>query len=98
MNDSLDVDFYRDLDSLIPAKGLVPNAEIAVKIARMLLVEVYGEQQIKEQEPFSVNLRNGIWHIEGNLKIPKGTIVFGGVFYIEISQKDCQVLKFLHTK
>lgn len=56
MNDSLSTDFYTDMKSYVPAEGFIPTADIAVKIAECVLLEIYGKESIEKEKPFSVNL------------------------------------------
>lgn len=74
-------------------KDLVPNEETAIKIAEVILLSIYGEK-IYTNRPYSIELRNGVWIIEGTL--PKN--YQGGVPYIEIQKKDGKILKVIHGK
>lgn len=98
INDSLDRDFYKRFDGYVPIDGLVPNADVAVKIAECVLIPIYGEKCIKEQAPYSVNLSDEVWAIEGTLNSNNHEIILGGTFYIEISKKNGGIIKLLHTK
>lgn len=85
MNDSLSTDYYIDMKGYIPVEGLVPTADVAVKIAECVLFEIYGKEKIEKEKPFSVNLRDGVWIIEGNIPdIKNGDITFCGQVYMEI--------------
>ena len=87
MNDSLSTDFYTDMKSYVPAEGFIPTADIEVKIS------------IEKEKPFSVNLVNGIWVIEGH--IPNGNdsaLTFCGQSYVEIRKSNGEIIKLLHTK
>ena len=80
--------------------GLVPDKETAIKIAEVILVNVYGEEQIKKQKPFVVTLlKNKIWIVEGSFK-NKATSLRdkGGVAHIEIQKSDCKILLVTHGK
>ncbi len=74
---------------------LVTEEKTAVSIAEAILFENYGEDNIKSQRPYKVNIENdSIWDIEGRfLKIG-----FGGVFQIRISSKDGKVIEMIHGK
>lgn len=88
MNDSLSTDYYIDMKGYIPVEGLVPTADVAVKIAECVLFEIYGKEKIEKEKPFSVNLRDGVWIIEGNIPdIKNGDITFCGQVYMEIKKK-----------
>jgi len=99
MDDSLSTDFYIDMEGYIPAEGLVPTAGVAVKIAECVLIEIYGKNHIEKEKPFSVNLKDGVWIIEGNIpNIKDCDIPFGGQAYVEIKKSNGEILKLLHTK
>lgn len=99
MNDSLSTDYYIDMKGYIPVEGLVPTADVAVKIAECVLFEIYGKEKIEKEKPFSVNLRDRVWIIEGNIPdIKNGDITFCGQVYMEIKKSNGEILKLLHTK
>ena len=53
----------------------------------------------RKVKPFSVNLVNGIWVIEGH--IPNGNdsaLTFCGQSYVEIRKSNGEIIKLLHTK
>jgi hypothetical protein len=74
---------------------LVTKEETAVKIALPILYETYGEDKIKSEKPYIVEIEDdSIWNIKGSfLKIG-----FGGVFNIKISSKDGRVIEIIHGK
>jgi hypothetical protein len=43
-----------------PARGYVPDAVTAVKIAEAVLIPVYDEEKIRSDEPFKANLEGDI--------------------------------------
>lgn len=99
MDDSLSIDYYIDMKGYIPVEGFVPTADVAVKIAECVLFEIYGKDIIEKEKPFSVNLRDGIWIIEGNIPNMKDSVVtFCGQAYMEIKKSNGEILKLLHTK
>ncbi|WP_321519552.1 YbbC/YhhH family protein [uncultured Bacteroides sp.] len=74
-------------------RDIVPNEETAMKMAEVILFSIYG-QKIYSSRPYCIELKNGVWIIEGTL--PKD--YQGGVPYIEIQKKDGKVLKVIHGK
>lgn len=59
----------------------------------------FGKESIEKEKPFSVNLVNGIWVIEGH--IPNGNdsaLTFCGQSYVEIRKSNGEIIKLLHTK
>jgi hypothetical protein len=83
-----------DSHNYVPKEGIVPNTKVASKIAEAILMEVYGEQQIRKQMPFIVTLSGGIWTVKGQLH--GKPYVKGGVAVIEISRIDGKVLRLSH--
>lgn len=79
----------------IPANGYVPNAETAIKIAKAVLVNYIGADDIKGEEPFKAELLKGkVWIVTGTH--PKG--VFGGAPYMEIRKKDGKIILMMIPK
>jgi NADH dehydrogenase FAD-containing subunit len=93
MNDNLSLSTYSDIAGYIPKDGLVPTAEIAFQIAEPILVNIFGEEHIEKEKPFSINLENDIWIIKGTPYYRKG-----GVAYIEIRKTNGEILKVVHEK
>jgi NTF2 fold immunity protein len=79
-----------------PKEGFLPTKEVALAIAEILLVEVYGNQAIQAQKPFSATLSENIWNIEG--KFSGGKFDKGGVARIKLSKLDGRVLYLMHDK
>jgi hypothetical protein len=77
-----------------PKEGLVPTADVAIRIAVAVWEPIYGKQNIERQKPFRATLANGVWHVQGSL--PQGWL--GGVALAEISRKDGRVLRVSHGK
>jgi hypothetical protein len=68
------------------------NQESAVKIAEIILVNVYGEKVLDER-PWNIKSSDSSFILEGTLKTD-----VGGVASIEISRKNAEVLRFMHGK
>jgi hypothetical protein len=75
-----------------PKNGFVPDEKTAIRIAEAVLTPIYGEKQIKSEEPFSANLHDGIWTVEGS--IAEG--VEGGVAIIKISKANGAIVSVTH--
>lgn len=78
-----------------PPQGAIRDAAFACALADLFLVNIYGNDEIREHRPLKAALANGIWEVRGTL--PKKT-VFGGVAIIKLRQKDGAVLGFTRTK
>jgi len=86
-----------------PNGGFVPDSQTAVKIAEAVLIPVYGEKQIRSEEPFTAELKGVVWTVGGTLRCPDGKGGFttdcdGGVAVVKLSKTDGRVLFMLHYK
>ena len=77
-----------------PLEGYIGTPQLASTIAFIVLSSIYGEEEIKAQFPFSINLDNNVWIIEGFIEED----VDGGAAYIEINKQTGEILKILHSK
>ncbi|MYM21097.1 hypothetical protein GTP46_00345 [Duganella sp. FT135W] len=76
-----------------PPEGFVPDQQTAALIAEAVLVPIYGVETIQRQKPFRIDLRKGVWTVEG------GTYPApGGNFMIRISKKTGAILFVIHEK
>lgn len=76
----------------IPKEGFVPNELTAKRIAEAIWLPIYGDEIIN-QKPFHVHLiSDSVWVVQGVYEEVK----IGGTAYIEISKKDCRILKVSH--
>ena len=94
---SLNLQAYSSFKGYTPQEGFVPTAELAVSIAEQVLVQIYGKEQIEKQKPFSINIDNGIWVIEGFWD-KSDYQVDGGNVYLEMDKLSGKILKVVHTK
>jgi hypothetical protein len=80
----------------IPQKGFVPDAQTAIVIARAVLVPIYGEAQIKREEPLTAIRRGDDWLVSGTLQCVPHCV--GGVATVSISARSGQIKYVIHTK
>jgi len=78
----------------MPPSGMVPTADVAIKIADAVLVGAYGEKIIKSERPLVATLKDGVWIVGGTL--PKG--MMGGVAYIYLAKKTGRVVRLFHEQ
>ena len=90
--------FAQEEHSYKPKEGYVPDAVTAIKIAEAVLVPIYGEKVINEENPLKAVLKDGVWIVEGTLHCPEGQRCLGGVALIEISKDDGKILRVSHGK
>jgi hypothetical protein len=91
----LSLNDYSKYNGVKPEGGVVPNDTIAFQIAEIVLSHIYGEEVIENEKPFSVNLENGVWIIEGSFSEEYDK---GGSAYIEINKQTGEIIKVFHTK
>jgi hypothetical protein len=84
----------QDRASYAPPAGFVPTAEVATQIAYAVLVPIYGVPQIDRQKPFTAQLDDESWIVEGTL--PQG--YRGGIARIEISKRDGRITHVSHGR
>jgi hypothetical protein len=77
-----------------PKEGVIPDKETAEKVAEAILSPIYGAKAIDAQKPFDTVLSKGVWRVTGYLS-PE---LLGGVFEIEISKRNGQILHISHGK
>jgi len=83
----------------VPAKGYVPDAETAKKIAEAVWLPIYGES-VLQQKPYTATLaEKNVWRVHGNLpKRQDGLTNMGGTAEIEINKQDGKILRVSHGK
>ncbi|HPT14446.1 MAG TPA: YbbC/YhhH family protein [Bacteroidales bacterium] len=83
-------------DSIHPCDNmvLIPNDEVAIKIAEPILFNIYGKNKIVNEKPYRISLIDNYWLIMGSLS--KNTD--GGVFEIVINAKDGKIIGVSHGK
>lgn len=73
--------------------GFVSTKELAIKLAEIYLIDLYGER-IKKRFPLEATLKDEIWYVSGTL--PAG--YEGGIPIIKISKKTGAILGFINSK
>jgi hypothetical protein len=89
--------FGQGQSSIKPAKGFVPDAKTAIRIAEAVLIPIYGESVLSDR-PFKAILEHGTWTVTGTMhcqeNLPKpGFNCFGG-HWVRISKADGRILQF----
>jgi hypothetical protein len=84
-----------------PKVGYVPDAATAMRIAEAVLIPVYGEKQIKSEQPFNATLKKEVWTVGGTLHCSDGkggitTLCDGGVAVVKIAKSDGRILYMMH--
>ena len=80
--------------TIIIKEGLIPNAELAAKIAYEYVKAIYGENSAQDQ-PYQIQLLNGqIWRVKGTL--PPN--MEGGTFQIALEKYTGKIIWIYHGK
>lgn len=80
--------YYNDGDD-------VPDAETAMKVAQPILCKIFGYENIRIRQPFSIQLINdSIWYIKGS--VPKK--YNGGDIYVKMSKKNATIYEICGEK
>ena len=99
IDSSLTTTFYEDYFGYFPKEGMVPTPEVAVGIAKSVWTEIYGNKLVEEEKPYSINLEDNIWIVEGTLSpISQDQVIMGGALYIEINKTTGTIIKVFHGK
>lgn len=89
-------------------KDVVPQKEIAVKMALILLESFYGKE-IYNEKPYRVALLDSVWVVETSL-VPladmnnphtnsdKNIIICGGIGHVELNKHTGEIYSIYHTK
>lgn len=80
----------------VPEKGFVPDAKTAAAIARAVLVPIYGETTIRNEEPLKAERRGENWYVNGTLRCAPRCL--GGTASVVLSAKDGRILFVMHYK
>ena len=66
----------------------------AIEFAEPVLFRIFGEDDIKDEKPYMIDLVDGFWIMDGSL--PAET--HGGVFHIIFSAKNGREIQLYHDK
>jgi hypothetical protein len=83
-----------------PARGYVPDATTAVRIAEAVLTPIYGAKQVGYEKPFNATLDGDVWTIQGTLdcKTTAKSIWVGGTAVVQLSKTTGAVLLLVHEE
>jgi hypothetical protein len=77
----------------LPSEGAVPTADVAVKIARAVLVAWVSEIDVEREEPLTAQLNeSNNWVVTGTMAKDR----LGGVGEVEIARRDGRILRMFH--
>ena len=76
-----------------PSNGYVPDQKTAIQVAKAILISVYGEAEVKNEEPFAASLKGNIWTVKGAVR-PNPS----GNGEVKLSRIDGAVLFLTHSQ
>ncbi|MCH5717767.1 NTF2 fold immunity protein [Niabella hibiscisoli] len=71
------------------------DSSTVLKLAEAILFSVYGEALIVKQKPYKLYHPKNYWIITGTLP---GNVMFAGVFYIAIDDRNGKIVRLVHGK
>ena len=99
IDSSLTTNLYEDDFGYFPKEGMVPTPEVAIGIAKSVWTGIYGNKLVEKEKPYSINLEDNIWIVEGTLvSNNQDQIILGGTLYIEIDKRTGNIIKVFHSK
>jgi hypothetical protein len=80
-----------------PLRGFVPDSATAVRIAVAVWIPLYGESEIKAQQPFVATLKDSVWTVTATphattYLLLAGRLIEGGTPLAKIAQSDARIL------
>jgi len=76
-----------------PTGGYVPNAEVARRVAIEFLIPIYGNDEVRQEMPYSAILKGDVWIVRGTVKDLPSVVHFGHPLEIWISRSTGQVMR-----
>ena len=73
-----------------PKDGFIPDGQTAVRVSEAVLTPIYGEKDVKAEEPFQAELRDGVWIVMGSTCHPK----CGSRAEIQIDKRTGAILSY----
>jgi len=81
--------------------GVIATQEIAIDLAQKIIVHVYGEDELAQQLPLSIQDNGDTWIITGrdptNGKSGPASGLKKGKVEVEIVKYNCQIIKMLQN-
>ena len=78
--------------------GVIPNSKCAIKIAEIVLLEIYGKKTVNKEKPFKAILIDDYWIVSGKEPQFLWFPIAGGVSKIVISKKTGEIISIIHEK
>ena len=76
-----------------PSNGFLPDQKTAIQVVKVILIPVYGEDEVKNEEPFTASLKGDIWTVKSAVRFyPSGNTE------VKLSKIDGAVLFLTHSQ
>jgi hypothetical protein len=82
--------------TVLPATGVVPDAETAKSIAQAVAIPIWGKDKVTSELPLRAGLKGNVWTVIGDPHLHGGET--GGELIIQLNKRTGAVLSFLHTQ
>ncbi|WP_263357983.1 NTF2 fold immunity protein [Acidicapsa ligni] len=100
VNDSDMIEYDRRLaeshKTVLPAAGVIPDAETAKSIALAVAIPIWGRDKVTSELPLRAGLKGNVWTVIGDPHLYGGET--GGELIIQLDKRTGAVLSFLHTQ
>jgi hypothetical protein len=97
-NDKTEFEFDRRIaatsKSYVPKSGYAPDSATAIAIARAVLIPIYGQKTIADEEPLRAELKGNVWTVIGTLKVN----YIGGTVILQLSKDTAGVIFVTHMQ
>lgn len=82
--------------TVLPAAGVIPDAETAEAIALAVAIPIWGKDKVTSELPLRAGLKGNVWTVIGDPHLHGGET--GGELIIQLDKRTGAVLSFLHTQ
>ena len=99
-NDKMEFEFDRRIaatsKSYRPKSGYAPDSAAAIAIARAVLISVYGQKTIADEEPLRAKVIGNIWTVIGTFN--RGPSTQGGTAILQLRKDTAAIIYVGHTQ
>jgi len=85
-----------------PKNGFVPDMPTAIRIAKAVLIPIYGRERMESEELFNVEFKDGVWTVSRPVRCADGTDnatkMCNGTAEVKLSKKDGRILEMTHHR
>jgi hypothetical protein len=79
--------------SYLPSNGYLPDQKSAIQVTKAILVPIYSDRVVNDEEPFTASLEGNIWTVKGAVRAyPSGNAE------VKLSKTDGAILFVTHSQ